>query len=53
MKRNWLIYILVCSMGLNLGIIASFAYWRHGGQSELDLKDLASPYPFRGIDAFP
>ena len=49
MKRNWLIYILVCSMGLNMGIIASFAYWRHGGQSELDLKNLASPLPFREL----
>ena len=49
MKRNWLIYILVCSMGLNMGIIASFAYWRYGGQSELDLKHPASPLPFREL----
>jgi Spy/CpxP family protein refolding chaperone len=49
MKRNWLIYILVCSMGLNLGIIASFAYWRYGGQPGLDLKHSASPLPFREL----
>jgi Spy/CpxP family protein refolding chaperone len=49
MKRNWLIYILVCSMGLNLGIIASFAYWRYGGQPGLDLKHPASPLPFREL----
>lgn len=49
MKRNWLIYILVCSMGLNMWIIASFTYWRHGGQSELDLKHPASPLPFREL----
>jgi Spy/CpxP family protein refolding chaperone len=49
MKRNWLVYILVCSMGLNLGTIASFAYWRHGGQPGLDLKHQASPLPFREL----
>jgi len=49
MKRHWLIYILVCSMGLNLGIIASFAYWRYGGQPGLDLKHQASPVPFREL----
>ena len=46
MKRNWLIYILVCSMGLNMGLIASFPYWRYGGQPGLDLKHPASPLPF-------
>ena len=46
MKRNWLIYILVCSIGLNMGTIASFAYWRHGGQPGVDLKHQASPLPF-------
>jgi Spy/CpxP family protein refolding chaperone len=49
MKRNWLVYILVCSMGLNMGIIASFAYWRYGGQPGLDLKQPASPLPFREL----
>jgi Spy/CpxP family protein refolding chaperone len=49
MKRNWLVYILVCSMGLNVGIIASFAYWRYGGQPGLDLKHPASPLPFREL----
>jgi len=42
MKRNWLIYILACSMFLNMGIIASFAYWRSGTQPGL------SP-PFREL----
>ena len=49
MKRNWLVYILVCSMGLNVGVIASFAYWRYGGQPGLDLKHPASPLPFREL----
>lgn len=49
MKRNWLIFILVGSMGLNLGTIASFAYWRYGGQQGLDLKHPASPLPFREL----
>jgi Spy/CpxP family protein refolding chaperone len=49
MKRNWLTYILVCSMGLNLGIFASFAYWRYSSQPGLDLKHLASPLPFREL----
>jgi Spy/CpxP family protein refolding chaperone len=49
MKRNWLIYILVCSMGLNMGIIASFAYRRYGGQPRSDLKHPASPLPFREL----
>ena len=49
MKRNWLIHILVCSMGLNMGIIASFAYWRYGAQPGLDLKHPASPLPFREL----
>jgi len=41
MKRNWLIYILACSMLLNIGIIASFAYWRSGTQPGLDPKPFA------------
>ncbi len=51
MKRNWLIYILVCSMGLNMGAIASFAYWRYGGQTGVDLKHPAPapPLPFREL----
>jgi len=49
MKRNWLFYILVCSLCLNMGIIASFAYWRYGGQPGLDLKHPASPLPFREL----
>jgi len=49
MKRNWLIFILVCSMGLNIGTIASLAYWRYSNQSGLDLKHLASPLPFREL----
>jgi Spy/CpxP family protein refolding chaperone len=49
MKRNWLIFILVCSMGLNMGTIASFAYWRYGSQPGLDLKHQASPVPFREL----
>jgi hypothetical protein len=46
MKRSWLIYILICSMSLNMGTIASFAYWRYGGQPGLDLKHPALPLPF-------
>jgi Spy/CpxP family protein refolding chaperone len=49
MKRNWLIYILVCSMGLNMGIIASFAYRHYGGQPGLDRKHPSSPLPFREL----
>jgi len=49
MKRNWLIFILFCSMGLNMGSMASFAYWRYGGQSGLELKHQASPVPFREL----
>lgn len=49
MKRNWLIFILVCSMGLNMWIIASLAYWRYGSQPGLDLKHPASPLPFREL----
>jgi len=49
MKRNWLVYILVCSMGLNMGIIASFAYWRYSGQLGLNRKHSASPLPFREL----
>ncbi len=49
MQRNWLIYILVCSMLLNMGTIASFAYWGYVGQPGLDLKHSASPLPFREL----
>ncbi|MHB8066664.1 MAG: Spy/CpxP family protein refolding chaperone [Desulfobaccales bacterium] len=52
MKRNWLFYILVCSLGLNMGIVASFAYWRYGGQPGLDLKHQASPLPFGKLTHF-
>jgi hypothetical protein len=49
MKRNRLIYVLVCSMGFNMGIIAIFTYWRYGGQPGLDQKHPASPLSFREL----
>jgi Spy/CpxP family protein refolding chaperone len=49
MKRNWLIYILVCSMLLNMGIIASFAYWPLGGEPGSDRKNQAAALPFREL----
>ena len=49
MKRNWLFYILVCSLCLNMGIIVSFGYWRYGGQPGLGVRHQASPLPFREL----
>jgi len=48
MKRSWLIVVLACSLSLNIGIIANFAYWRYGGQVPLGLKP-ASPLPFQEL----
>ncbi|RJR41292.1 MAG: periplasmic heavy metal sensor [Deltaproteobacteria bacterium] len=49
MKRNWLFFILICSVGLNLGMVASFAYWRYGSQPGVNLKYTASPLSFREL----
>jgi Spy/CpxP family protein refolding chaperone len=49
MKRNWLIYILVCSVGLSMGMIASFAYRRYDRRPGLELKHPAPSLPFQEL----
>ena len=34
MKRNWLIYLVIFSLALNLGTIGTFAYLRHQDQQQ-------------------
>ena len=34
MKRDWLIYLVIFSLALNLGTISTFAYMRHQDQQE-------------------
>ncbi|MFA5111355.1 MAG: periplasmic heavy metal sensor [Desulfobaccales bacterium] len=34
MKRNWLLYVVIFSLALNLGTIGTFAYLRHQDQQE-------------------
>ena len=51
MKRNWLIYVLVGSILLNMGIIGNFAYRHYGSQPGLAPKPLAFPLPFLELTA--
>ena len=47
MKRNWLIYALACSVGLNIGAIASYAFWRFGSPPAMSVERQASSLSFR------
>jgi Spy/CpxP family protein refolding chaperone len=43
MKRNWLLYLVIFSLALNIGTIGAFAYWRYQGQQAHSDKAAAGP----------
>lgn len=49
MNRNWLIYLVIFSLALNLGTIGTFAYLRHQDQQEKAAALAAPPLPLRSL----
>jgi Spy/CpxP family protein refolding chaperone len=48
-KRNWLIYLVIFSLALNLGTIGTFAYLRHEDQQQRAAAQPPPPPPFRSM----
>jgi Spy/CpxP family protein refolding chaperone len=48
-KRNWLIYLVIFSLALNLGTIGTFAYLRHQDQQQRALTQATPPPPLRAL----
>jgi len=49
MKRNWLIYLVIFSLALNLGTIGTFAYLRYQDQQEKAVARATPPLPLRSL----
>lgn len=49
MKRDWLIYIVIFSVALNLGTIGTFAYLRHQDQQQKVIAQSTPPLPLRSL----
>ena len=49
MKRDWLLYLVIFSLALNLGTIGTFAYLHWQGWSEPPAPPEAAPLPFRKL----
>jgi Spy/CpxP family protein refolding chaperone len=49
MKRNWLLYLVIFSLALNLGTIGTFAYLRYQDRQQVTLKEPPPALTFRGI----
>lgn len=49
MKRNWLLYLVIFSLALNLGTIGTFAYLRYQDQRPPALKEMPVPLPMREL----
>ena len=47
MKRDWLLYLVIFSLALNLGTIGTFAYLRWQDQQEVPPPPKEAPMPFR------
>jgi Spy/CpxP family protein refolding chaperone len=48
-KRNWLLYLVIFALALNLGTIGTFAYLRHQDQTPPALSPNLPPPPVRPI----
>jgi Spy/CpxP family protein refolding chaperone len=48
-KRDWLIYLVIFSLALNLGTIGTFAYLRHQDQQQNAMAQAAPPLPPRSL----
>jgi len=49
MKRNWLLYLVIFSLALNLGTIGAFAYWRYQDRQAAALKETRGPLGLREL----
>ena len=47
MRRDWLLYLVIFSLALNLGTIGTFAYLRWQDQQEVPTPAEEAPMPFR------
>jgi Spy/CpxP family protein refolding chaperone len=48
-KRDWLIYLVIFSLALNLGTIGTFAYLRHQDQQQKAATPVPPPPPMRSL----
>lgn len=49
MKRNWLLYLVIFSLALNLGTIGVFAYLRYQDRQAAVLKEASGPLGLREL----
>lgn len=49
MKRDWLIYLVIFSLALNLGTIGTFAYLRHQDQQQRAAAQATPQLPLRAL----
>jgi Spy/CpxP family protein refolding chaperone len=49
MKRNWLLYLVIFSLALNVGTIGSFAYLRYQDHSQAAKQELPGPMPIKDL----
>jgi Spy/CpxP family protein refolding chaperone len=48
-KQNWLVYLVIFSLALNLGTIGTFAYLRYQDQQERAARQARPPLPLRSL----
>ncbi len=49
MKRNWLLYLVIFSLALNLGTIGTLVYLRHQDQRQTSTREALPPLPMRDL----
>jgi Spy/CpxP family protein refolding chaperone len=49
MKRDWLLYLVIFSLALNLGTIGTFAYLRYQDHREMIVPTVPPPLPMREL----
>lgn len=49
MKRNWLLYLVIFSLALNLGTIGTLAYLRYQDHAPAASRDAQPPLPMRAL----
>ena len=49
MRRNWLLYLVIFSLALNLGTIGTIAYLRYQDQAQRLSREMPPPLPMRDL----
>ncbi|HEY9074577.1 MAG TPA: periplasmic heavy metal sensor [Desulfobaccales bacterium] len=49
MKRNWLLYVVIFSLALNLGTIGTLVYLRYQDQAQGLSREISPPMPMRAL----